>query len=484
MESQLTQTYKAEGRMVAKTSMASPSGSVPYYPSADAQTYRDLLIFEERLKQNAARLVKRRKKYQTFLVLLCGAIGLFSYYVFVQPSEWQPLHYLNVTVLLITATMLLLFFASGMYSERITAANKFVPQANRSLRSFNMYLNTRAAPRRSIFSYFRQQESAFTLRRTTSVAEDKEAQVNREGSDSTTNANGDGSANKHPTLSVAAARRLHIPTIPPSSNPRGELIFSSKVSNQFREGYERYRAAFERRRAEKMQERRRSGWRGWWIFGGGSESSPKSAPMSMEGGSVIQQPQPKKGSPASSLRGTRSSPRSSRVRPKLNMSTGNVIGGSGSENSSPTTSRASSPNNSPVGTVGKSNRSSITRGRRISAASQESEANAAQQGERRGRDRTPSITAVSDQRLRRGSSGSVSNGRIAISQTLEEPIQLEENKRRSETAPIIEESTNVIDLADAAEADAQLGLLPDPQLVARSADDRTDVEATLREPEV
>ncbi|PWN32619.1 uncharacterized protein FA14DRAFT_126497, partial [Meira miltonrushii] len=209
--------------------MASPSGSVPYYPSADAQTYRDLLIFEERLKQNAARLVKRRKKYQTFLVLLCGAIGLFSYYVFVQPSKWQPLHYLNVTVLLITATMLLLFFASGMYAERITAANKFVPQANRSLRSFNMYLNTRAAPRKSIFSYFRQQESAFTLRRTP----------------------------------------LHIPTIPPSSNPRGELIFSSKVSNQFREGYERYRAAFERRRAEKMQERRQSGWRGWWIFGGG-----------------------------------------------------------------------------------------------------------------------------------------------------------------------------------------------------------------------
>jgi hypothetical protein len=34
------------------------------------------------------------------------------------------LHYLTVTILLVTATMLFLFFASGMYAERITAANK------------------------------------------------------------------------------------------------------------------------------------------------------------------------------------------------------------------------------------------------------------------------------------------------------------------------------------------------------------------------
>lgn len=463
--------------MVANMSVGSPSGSVPYYPSADAQTYRDLLIFEERLKQNAARLVKRRKKYQTFLVLLCGAIGLFSYYVFIRPSEWQPLHYLNVTVLLITATMLLLFFASGMYAERITAANKFVPQANRSLRSFNMYLNTRSAPRRSIFSYFRQQESPFTLRRTTSITEDKEAQTA-----SSANANADGSNTKqNPTLSIAAARRLHIPTIPPSSNPRGELIFSSKVSNQFREGYERYRAAFERRRAEKMEERRKSGWRGWWILGRSNKSlsSPKSLSINVEGNN---QQQPKKGSPASSIRGPRSSPRSSRARPKLNTSTGNAIGGNGSENSSPGTSRASSPTNSPlIPSSGKSNRIGMDRGRRISTASQEGGINAVQV-ERRGRDRTPSITAVSDQRIRRGSTSS-SSGRGELIK-LEEPIQLERKERMTETSPIIEESTNSDDVVDAAEADAQLGIAPDPQLVARSKDDRSDVEATLREPNV
>ncbi|KAJ9116506.1 hypothetical protein QFC24_006739 [Naganishia onofrii] len=57
------------------------------------------------------------------------------------------------------------------------------------------------------------------------------------------------------TIGTAAPVPL-IPPIPPTTNPRGELIFSSRVDKTFKEGYERYRAAFERRRAEKMRERR------------------------------------------------------------------------------------------------------------------------------------------------------------------------------------------------------------------------------------
>jgi hypothetical protein len=40
-----------------------------------------------------------------------------------------------------------------------------------------------------------------------------------------------------------------IPPIPPSQNPRGELIFSSRVEKNFRERYEYYREGFEKRRA-------------------------------------------------------------------------------------------------------------------------------------------------------------------------------------------------------------------------------------------
>jgi hypothetical protein len=64
-------------------------------------------------------------------------------------------------------------------------------------------------------------------------------------------------------LATPATATALIPPIPPTTNPRGELIFSSRVDKTFKEGYERYRAAFERRRAEKLREvrwERRWGW--------------------------------------------------------------------------------------------------------------------------------------------------------------------------------------------------------------------------------
>ncbi|TKY89076.1 hypothetical protein EX895_001607 [Sporisorium graminicola] len=179
----------------------------PFHPAADAATFRDLLIFEERLKQNAARLQSRKRKYEMLLFGFVSFILCLSHLVVLSPRSSVFLQYSLAAVLMISLTTLFLFFASGMHAERIRSANKFVPQANRSLRNFNMYLNTR----------------------TTRTA----------------------------TLSGASS-------IPPAQNSRGELIFSSKVSPDFREGYERYRAAFERRRAEKIAAKRAQSWKRWF----------------------------------------------------------------------------------------------------------------------------------------------------------------------------------------------------------------------------
>jgi hypothetical protein len=54
-----------------------------------------------------------------------------------------------------------------------------------------------------------------------------------------------------------------IAPIPPSLNPRGELIFSSRIDRSFRESYERYRAAFERRREERERAAYEATWSGW-----------------------------------------------------------------------------------------------------------------------------------------------------------------------------------------------------------------------------
>ncbi len=74
--------------------------------------------------------------------------------------------------------------------------------------------------------------------------------------------------------SSVGGRRAGASAIPLAANPRGELIFNSKVSPAFRDGYERYRSAFERRRSEKLEAKRTKGWRwflytgagwGWWV---------------------------------------------------------------------------------------------------------------------------------------------------------------------------------------------------------------------------
>ena len=57
-----------------------------------------------------------------------------------------------------------------------------------------------------------------------------------------------------------------IPPIPPAANPRGELIFSSRIDKNFRDSYERYRSAFERKRELKEYNERHQKWYGKFLF--------------------------------------------------------------------------------------------------------------------------------------------------------------------------------------------------------------------------
>ena len=78
-------------------------------------------------------------------------------------------------------------------------------------------------------------------------------------------------------ISATTGAPIPLPSIPPTKNPRGELIFSSRVERAFRDGYERYRALFERRRAERYHQLRASqtGLKGlWWRMLGYRRKKP------------------------------------------------------------------------------------------------------------------------------------------------------------------------------------------------------------------
>ncbi|KAG7535899.1 hypothetical protein FFLO_03645 [Filobasidium floriforme] len=256
-----------------------PHPSAPFHPLADTTTYKDLLLFEERLKMNAQMLNRRRRRYEAFLVTLVISIVFLAHRAMFKPSELHLVRYLTKGLLAVALVTLVLFFASGMYQERIAYANKYVPHANRALRGINMHLNMRRGYGYGYAGLGNGKGIAGRLRgwvgRGRRSGEggtegEKERLVGGNGVGVGTRSNSSiipPSTNTttaiSPTPPSSSSSTSVIPPIPPTQNPRGELIFSSRIPPHFKEGYERYRAAFERRRGEKIREER---WRRSWFF--------------------------------------------------------------------------------------------------------------------------------------------------------------------------------------------------------------------------
>ncbi|KAF8062482.1 hypothetical protein FPV67DRAFT_1703309 [Lyophyllum atratum] len=279
---------------MAPRSTPPPKGS--FYPPNDVATYRDLLLFEERLKSNALSLQRRKARYQLFLVQLLLVIAFLLSEVLLPPqSSLLAIPYamvlqrllpeiytsdVQVTVhpyfasglLFVSVTTLVLFFASGMYSEKIAYANKYVPHANRALRSFNMYLNVRKPP---LGSKIRFNPLSFFFPRPPSPPAPAPAPSSRPESRS---------RSRSPSP-AGTTTSLPIPSIPPATNPRGELIFSSRVDKSFRDAYERYRAAFERKREERERMREEEGR--WWRWGVGRWSTASGTGGSRSGSPLV-----------------------------------------------------------------------------------------------------------------------------------------------------------------------------------------------------
>ncbi|TFK67620.1 hypothetical protein BDN72DRAFT_770470 [Pluteus cervinus] len=253
-----------------------PKGA--YNPQHDPGTYYDLLMFEERLKTTAASLQRRKSRYQFFLFQLLVIIAFLLFEVVVPPHssllaipyKWLlqrllpdiyttdtevTLHpYFASGLLFVSVTTLALFFASGMYSEKIAYANKYVPHANRALRSFNILLNVRKPPLRSKFPlnplsfFFPRPDETPRSPRSPSPTSPYSRRSSSPGRRQVS----------PPSSPQFGTTTVPIQPIPPSSNPRGELIFSSRIDKGFRESYERFRTAYERKREK-------DGWKKhWW----------------------------------------------------------------------------------------------------------------------------------------------------------------------------------------------------------------------------
>lgn len=206
---------------------------------------------------------------------------------------------------------------------------RYIPHANRALRSLNMYLNVRQPPLRtkipfSPFSFLFPRTVPATSTPSTPTATSPLATPLGQ--------------RRSPSPSRVSKRSSSVPIapIPPSSNPRGELIFSSRVDRSFRESYERYRNAFDRRREERERAAYEVTWTGWicvkilrlrrpLIFG----NMPTG--LAGGGGSGTATPLGRAGSATGSMRGTPSSSRRSSPVPSRVARSRSALNNGGSE---------------------------------------------------------------------------------------------------------------------------------------------------------
>ncbi|RIA93633.1 Spo7-like protein, partial [Glomus cerebriforme] len=110
-------------------------------PPNNHQRYKDLLIFEERLKQNLHQLQRRSYKYEAFLGLNCLLLPILTYAVCVHESKNPTFQFFSKLFLFIAIITLVMFFMKNIYAEKVRVATRFVPQCNRVLRQFNMHFN-------------------------------------------------------------------------------------------------------------------------------------------------------------------------------------------------------------------------------------------------------------------------------------------------------------------------------------------------------
>jgi hypothetical protein len=165
---------------------------------------------------------------------------------------------------------LALFFASGMHEEKIRYAHAYVNHSNKALRPLNMYFNVRR-PRSSLLSYLPLPSA---LKPAPAPLKAQVVPGKRPGT-TPRRVSTSSSASAHAGSHTVMAQ------IPPSTNPRGELIFSSRVDHHFEDGYKRYRAAFERRREERAREEARAR-RPWWLPSWGRRASTPPPPQRVE----------------------------------------------------------------------------------------------------------------------------------------------------------------------------------------------------------
>lgn len=110
---------------------------------AAGKTFRNLLILEESLREQVVEQRALRRKYLTFLAVLCLLIALLSHHLYFTDYHYTPKGSYRVVLQFILVAMvmtLFLYHLSGEYQKTIVLPRKFLSSTNKGLRQLNVRL--------------------------------------------------------------------------------------------------------------------------------------------------------------------------------------------------------------------------------------------------------------------------------------------------------------------------------------------------------
>lgn len=120
-----------------------PIGSGYASTPGAGKVFRNLLILEESLREQASQQKALRRKYLTFMAIMCSLIASIAHHLYFvdngQTSK-SPLRVVLTFVLLALLVTLLLYYLSGEYQKTIVLPRKFLSSTNRGLRQLNIRL--------------------------------------------------------------------------------------------------------------------------------------------------------------------------------------------------------------------------------------------------------------------------------------------------------------------------------------------------------
>lgn len=147
---ELTTPGKPKKRIRRKSNKS--DGSDRFHPIGSGYTltpgagkvFRNLLILEESLREQNTQQKGLRRKYLTFMAIMCSLIASIAHHLYFvnheQQSSTNPLRVILTFVLLALVVTLSLYYLSGEYQKTIVLPRKFLSSTNRGLRQLNIRL--------------------------------------------------------------------------------------------------------------------------------------------------------------------------------------------------------------------------------------------------------------------------------------------------------------------------------------------------------